>query len=101
MGEQERGKHILIHMIHQNNALTRQLLDVRWEQRSADTKGLDNSLGEIQVMVFVAERVLKYKLQPVTNALMKSGIRAFLGTDGDAAVQKSGEVAQRNHKQIW
>lgn len=52
-------------------------------------------------MVFVAERLLKYKLQPVTNALMKSGIRAFLGTDGDAAVQKSGEVVQRNHKQIW
>lgn len=88
MGEQERRKHILIHMIHQNNALVRQLLKVRWEQRSAHTKGLDNSLGEIQVMVFIAERVLMSKLQSVTNALMKCGIRALLGTDGDAAVQE-------------
>lgn len=75
-------------MIHQNNALARQLLEVRWEQRSAHTKGLDNSLGESQVMVFIAERLLMSKLQPVTNALMKSGIRALLGTDGDAAVQE-------------
>lgn len=52
-------------------------------------------------MVFIAERVLMSKLQPVTDVLMKFGIRAVLGTDGDAAVQESGEVAQRNHKQIW
>lgn len=52
-------------------------------------------------MVFIAERVLMSKLQPVTNALMKSGTRALLGTGGDAAVQENSEVAQRNHKQIW
>lgn len=99
MGEQERRKHILIHMIHQNNALARQLLKVRWEQRSARTKGLDNSLGEIQVMVFIAERLLMPKLQPVTNALMKAAIRALLGTDGDAAVQEQRGGSEKS--QIW
>lgn len=52
-------------------------------------------------MVFIAERLLMSKLQPVTNALMKSGIRALLGTDGDAAVQERWlrEITNRCGKQ--
>lgn len=88
MREQGRGKYAFIGMIQQNNALARKLLKVRLEERSVHAKGLerDLSLGEIRVMVFIAEGVLMSKLQLQTNALMKSGIRLLLGKGGDAAV---------------
>lgn len=86
MREQGRGKYAFIGMIQQNNALARKLLKVRLEERSVHAKGLDSSLGEIRVMVFIAEGVLMSRLQLQTNALMKSGIRLLLDKGGDAAV---------------
>lgn len=101
-----RGKYALIGMIHQSNALARKLLKVRVEERSVHAKRPDNSLGEIRVMDFIAERVLMSKLQLVTNALVKSAIRLLLSKGGDAAVLASSRSREtvrrlhRNHKQI-